>query len=108
MIKKYTIDIIGRGSDGGVQIKPSSVDFGTITVGFSKTMDAVIYNNSNCNIYIELKMAPKIKNIEGQSKYNAKELNNLAKVLSENFSFDTPKGIINAKSKKTISIIFKP
>ena len=29
-------------------------------------------------------------------------------MLSDNFSFDTPKGIINAKSKKTISIIFKP
>lgn len=32
----------------------------------------------------------------------------LTKVLGENFQFDTPKGIINAKSKKTISITFKP
>ena len=32
----------------------------------------------------------------------------LTKVLNENFKFDTPKGIINAKSKKTIIITFKP
>jgi len=32
----------------------------------------------------------------------------LTKVLNENFKFDTPKGIINAKSKKTINITFTP
>lgn len=35
-------------------------------------------------------------------------MNTLTKVLGENFHFDTPKGIINAKSKKMISITFKP
>ena len=58
-IKKYNLEIIGRGSDGIIQIQPQSVDFGTITVGFSKTMQATVYNRSNCNIFIELKMAPK-------------------------------------------------
>jgi len=33
------------------------LDFGTITVGFSKTLSVVITNSSNCNLYIELKMA---------------------------------------------------
>ena len=37
-IKKYTLEIIGRGSDGVIQIQPVNVDFGTITVGFNKTM----------------------------------------------------------------------
>lgn len=32
----------------------------------------------------------------------------MSKILNENFQFDTPKGIINAKSKKIISITFKP
>jgi len=82
------------------------VDFGTITVGFTKIMQATIYNRSNCNIYIELKMAP--KSIGGKSKYTPKELQNLSKVLTENFQFDMPRGIINAKSKKTVSITFKP
>ena len=50
-------------------------------------------------------MAP--KQGAGQ-KYSAKELNTLTKVLAENFKFDTPKGIINAKSKKTVSITFNP
>lgn len=36
--KKYNLEIIGRGSDGIIQIQPQNVDFGTITVGFNKTM----------------------------------------------------------------------
>jgi hypothetical protein len=28
--------------------------------------------------------------------------------LNDNFTFDTPRGIINAKSKKTVSITFIP
>jgi hypothetical protein len=106
--KKYNLEIFGRGSDGGIQISPTNVDFGTITVGFNKTMQATVYNRSNCNIFIELKMAPKTEKQGGKTKYSSKELSTLTKVLNENFHFDTPKGIINAKSKKTISISFKP
>jgi len=32
------------------------IDFGTITVGFSKTLSIMITNKSNCNLYIELMM----------------------------------------------------
>jgi hypothetical protein len=82
-MKKYTLEIIGRGSDGAVLIEPKNVDFGTITVGFSKTLQATIYNKSNCNIYIELKMAPKSDLL---SKGNSvKDVSNLSKVLKENF-----------------------
>ena len=108
VFKKYNLEIFGRGSDGGIQIQPNNVDFGTITVGFNKTMQATVYNRSNCNIFIELKMAPKSEKQGGKNKYSSKELSTLTKVLNENFHFDTPKGIINAKSKKTISISFKP
>lgn len=106
--KKYMLEIIGRGSDGVIQIQPQNVDFGTITVGFNKTMQATVFNRSSCNIFIELKMAPKNKEQGGKTKYTAQELMTLTKVLNENFHFDTPKGIINAKSKKTITITFKP
>jgi len=34
------------------------LDFGTITVGFSKTLQVLITNKSNCNLFIELKMIP--------------------------------------------------
>ena len=53
-------------------------------------------------------MAPKNEKKGTKNKYTSAELNNLAKVLSENFQFDTPRGIINAKSKKSIMITFKP
>lgn len=107
LMKKYTLEVIGRGSEGAVQIEPKSLDFGTITVGFSKTMQATIYNRSNCNIYIELKMMPKVDS-QTRSSQAKKELSTINKVLKENFLFDTPKGIINAKSKKTLSISFNP
>lgn len=84
------------------------MNFGTITVGFSKTMEATVYNRSNCNIFVELKMAPRNETQGGKRKYSAQEMEQLSKVLNENFYFDTPKGIISAKSKKTILITFKP
>ena len=48
--------IIGAGSDGSIKISPEKLDFGTITVGFSKTLSVIITNSSNCNLYVELKM----------------------------------------------------
>ena len=54
---RYDIDIIGAGSDGVLCLSPKDIDFGTITVGFAKTMSVTVINKSNCNLYIELKMA---------------------------------------------------
>jgi hypothetical protein len=54
---RYDVEIIGAGSDGVITISPKSLDFGTITVGFSKTLSIQVINKSNCNLYIELKMA---------------------------------------------------
>lgn len=51
---KKSIQIIGAGNDGQVTIAPQLLDFGTITVGFSKTLSIVLTNKSNCNLYIEL------------------------------------------------------
>ena len=59
-------------------------------------------------MFVELKMVPKQEKNGEQNKYTSDELSNLTKVLAENFEFDIPKGIVNAKSKKTISITFKP
>ena len=52
-------------------------------------------------------MAPKTEKQGGKTKYTSKELSTLTKVLNENFHFDTPKGIINAKSKKTLGIKYE-
>lgn len=54
------MEIIGAGSDGLITINPKDLDFGTITVGFAKTLSVDVINKSNCNLYIELKMAQKI------------------------------------------------
>lgn len=54
---RYDLEIIGAGSDGVISISPKNLDFGTITVGFSKTLSVQVVNKSNCNLYIELKMA---------------------------------------------------
>ena len=50
------IEIVGAGADGMISISPADLDFGTITVGYSKTLSVMISNKSNCNLYIELKM----------------------------------------------------
>lgn len=71
-------------------------------------MEATVFNRSNCNIFVELKMAPRNEIQAGKKKYTPQEIEQLSKVLSENFTFDTPKGIISAKSKKTILITFNP
>ena len=54
---RYDLEIIGAGSDGIMSISPSNLDFGTITVGFSKTLSVQVMNKSNTNLYVELKMA---------------------------------------------------
>lgn len=35
---RYDLEIIGAGSDGILSISPKDLDFGTITVGFAKTL----------------------------------------------------------------------
>ena len=58
---RYDIEIIGAGSDGVLTLSPKDIDFGTITVGFAKTMSVTVINKSNCNLYIELKMAQRVE-----------------------------------------------
>ena len=39
-----------------IGISPETLDFGTITVGYTKTLSVTITNKSESNLYIELKM----------------------------------------------------
>jgi hypothetical protein len=54
---RYDIEVIGAGSDGVLSLNPKDLDFGTITVGFAKTLSVTVINKSNCNLFIELKTA---------------------------------------------------
>jgi hypothetical protein len=96
-----SIMIIGAGSDGSIKISPEKLDFGTITVGFSKTLSVVITNSSNCNLYVELKMAQ-------ANEESSQNKSLVQQILSECFRFDNHQGIVNAKSKKKVNITFKP
>jgi len=101
---RYELEVIGAGSDGYIDITPKQLDFGTITVGFAKTLSVQILNKSTCNLYIELKMAAKPKENGGQRE----QLPEMTKILNDNFKFDHPKGLINAKTKKKVNITFRP
>jgi hypothetical protein len=104
---RYEIDIIGAGSDGILSLSPKDIDFGTITVGFAKTMSVTVINKSNCNLYIELKMAQKVDE-DGSIVKDNESIPLMKKILSECFKFDQPKGLLNARSKKQVNITFKP
>ena len=97
-----SITIIGAGSDGLIEISPLNLDFGTITVGFTKTLSVVISNKSKCNLYIELKM------MQSSKDQDPNKAAVLQQILNECFKFDSHKGVVNAKSKKKVSITFKP
>ena len=98
------IEIIGAGADGMISISPANLDFGTITVGYSKTLSVMITNKSNCNLYIELKMMQ----TQRDESSSTGEANNVQRILNSCFKFDNHKGIVNAKSKKKVNITFKP
>lgn len=104
---RYEVEIIGAGSDGILSLNPKDIDFGTITVGFAKTMSVTVINKSNCNLYIEMQMAQKVEE-DGTIAKETEAVPLMKKILKECFKFDQPKGILNAKSKKKINITFKP
>lgn len=104
---RYDIEIIGAGSDGVLTLSPKDIDFGTITVGFAKTMSVTVVNKSNCNLFIELKMAQRVEE-DGTISKETEAVPLMKKILQECFKFDQPKGLLNARSKKKVNITFKP
>ena len=94
---------MGAGSDGLISISPENLDFGTITVGYTKTLSVTITNKSNCNLYIELKMVQTSE--DGAASGGNMQVQ---KILNNCFKFDNHKGVVNAKSKKKVNITFKP
>ena len=94
---------MGAGADGMIGINPETLDFGTITVGYTKTLSVTITNKSESNLYIELKMM-QTQGERGQGEEAAQ----IQKILNSCFKFDNHKGVVNAKSKKKVNITFKP
>ena len=98
------VQIVGAGADGMISISPENLDFGTITVGYTKTLSVTITNKSDCNLYIQLQM----KQTESSMSEDSKDAAQVQRILNNCFKFDNHKGVVNAKSKKKVNITFKP
>ena len=59
-IFKREINVLGRGSNGELSIKPEKLEFGTVKVGFHKKLSFSIYNPTITNFYIKLYLMIKI------------------------------------------------
>ena len=91
-----TINVLGKGSDGSLTIKPNLLEFGTVKVGFNKKLAFSIYNPTITNFYIKLE-TENIKN-ENVSPDKIKDI----------VSFDFTEGLINSFCKREITVTFKP
>jgi hypothetical protein len=100
---KYELRVFGVGNDGNLSIKPSKLDFDTVTVGFSKILCLTVINKSKTNLYIDFQLEQ--INIDDQS---AEEQDRISDIVHENFNFDFKEGIVPALSKKQVKITFKP
>jgi len=99
-------NILGRGSDGKLEIKPEKLEFGTVKVGFHKKMSFSIYNPTITNFYIRLE--PDFSGNYGlpeDKEMNSGKNNN--KYRSD-ISFDFIEGMLNSFCKKDIAIQFEP
>lgn len=65
---RKAIQIIGAGSDGHIAIAPAKLDFGTITVGESKTLSIVLTNSASCNMFVDLMMQAQESSGDGQKQ----------------------------------------
>ena len=105
-IKEF--NILGRGSDGDLEIKPEKLEFGTVKVGFHKKMFFSIYNPTITNFYIRLDPDYSGNYVLPEDK--DKEMNkgkNSNKYRSD-ISFDFMEGMLNSFCKKEINIYFEP
>jgi hypothetical protein len=99
--KEFTV--LGRGSDGDLQIEPQKLEFGTVKVGFHKKMSFSIYNPTITNFYIRLEpdfsgnvALTEDKNVKNPNRYRS------------DVSFDFMEGLLNSFCKKDINIQFEP
>lgn len=90
------IIILGAGADGYIEISPERIDYGTVKVGDKCVQEVTLHNKSKANVYVELSMVPK----QGDSLDD--------KLVKKQFKYEFINGVINAHSKKVVSISFDP
>ena len=105
-IKEF--NILGRGSDGDLEIKPEKLEFGTVKVGFHKKMYFSIYNPTITNFYIRLEPDFSGNYILPEDKDNEKNKGKNSNKYRSDISFDFTEGMLNSFCKKEISVHFEP
>jgi hypothetical protein len=100
---KYELRIFGVGNDGNLSIKPSKLEFDTVTVGFTKILSLTVINKSKTSIYIDFQLDQ--INLENKKP---QEQDRIRKIVQDNFKFDFKEGMVPALSKKKVKITFKP
>ena len=98
------INVLGRGSDGGLSIKPEKLEFGTVKVGFHKKLSFSIYNPTITNFYIKLIPDYSGNIVLSNDKDNYNEPNKKRSDINIDFS----EGLLNSFCKKDINIQFEP
>ncbi len=91
-----TINVLGKGSDGKLTIKPNLLEFGTVKVGFNKKLSFSVYNPTITNFYIKLET----EILKNDNITNEK--------IKEVVQFDFTEGLINSFCKREITVTFKP
>ena len=91
----FAITVVGEGGDGELELSPKNYNFGIIKVNFVKNGKFQLVNNSNITFNIRI-------DLELEGNYSEKN----RKFYKNFFKLDFKKGIIPAKSKKEINIIF--
>ena len=97
------INVLSRGSDGDLSIKPDKLEFGTVKVGFHKKLSFSIYNPTITNFYIKL-IPDYNSNLISEDN---KEQNNYNK-KGNHINIDFYEGLINSFCKKDINVEFEP
>ena len=102
-IFKREINVLGRGSNGDLSIKPEKLEFGTVKVGFHKKLSFSIYNPTITNFYIRL-----IPDYSGNISLPDDKGNNYQNKKRSDINIDFIEGLLNSFCKKDINIQFEP
>ena len=101
---KREINVLGRGSDGDLSIKPEKLEFGTVKVGFHKKLSFSLYNPTITNFYIKL-----IPDYSGNIALSDDKYNNYdPNQKRSDINIDFAEGLLNSFCKKDINIQFEP
>ncbi len=97
------INVLGRGSDGELSIKPDKLEFGTVKVGFHKKLFFSIYNPTITNFYIKI-----VPDYSGNISLPDDKENKDPNKNRNDINIDFAEGLLNSFCKKDINIQFEP